>query len=418
MHRRDVELARRDRAVPGLGFVLDPDAVAAGLRAAGHDVDDVVATYVRYKPATSCLVGYRMRSGGQDLHAYAKAVAADGLPKLRKLAERAARSHGGVDLPAENAAVAFFPYDHDLRALSRLTDPERLDKLLRRTIHESADGPANPGQVRAERLRYKPERRYVAKVAGPDGPLAVLKLYDRSDFLRSNRAAKSLGALPAPRVPRRIGASGRHRLVAYEWLDGELLEPGRHGPDVVRDVGLALSRLHRHPAAKLPLVGPEHAALAALVAARTIAQLLPDAGGLAREVATDVARRFLDHDAAPVVIHGDFTSDQVILAAHGPAFLDVDRAARGDAAADLGSFVADLHVRALHGRLPHDDVGGLAAALVAGYGDLPVLDRGGHLATWTAAALLRRAAEPFRLRMPDWPDLLHAIVDRARQVAS
>ena len=59
----DADLVRRDSALPGLATLLDPEAFLATLRQAMPAVGGVAAsiTYVRYKPGTSCLVGYRIQ---------------------------------------------------------------------------------------------------------------------------------------------------------------------------------------------------------------------------------------------------------------------------------------------------------------------------------------------------------------------
>src|SRR5438093_582994 len=64
----DTDLVRRDPALPGLALLLDPDAFAADLRQAvpGIEVEGGRITYVRYKPGTSCLVGYRLAAAGYE----------------------------------------------------------------------------------------------------------------------------------------------------------------------------------------------------------------------------------------------------------------------------------------------------------------------------------------------------------------
>ena len=72
----DHAVVARDRDVPGLALVLDPDAVLA-LLTAGADgaavILDARATYVRYKPATSCVVSYELSTATGPVFAYAKA---------------------------------------------------------------------------------------------------------------------------------------------------------------------------------------------------------------------------------------------------------------------------------------------------------------------------------------------------------
>jgi len=63
------DLVRRDRAIPGLGIVLDPDAFVGALRRAEPEADLRMAQvmYVRYKPQRYCRVAYRLDLAGTEL---------------------------------------------------------------------------------------------------------------------------------------------------------------------------------------------------------------------------------------------------------------------------------------------------------------------------------------------------------------
>ena len=87
-------------------------------------------------------------------------------------------------------------------------------------------------------------------------------------------------------------------------------------------------------------------------------------------------------------MHGDFSLDQVVLGPDGPVFLDWDRAGTGVAAIDLASMRA----------------AGLDAEswqlVLNGYGEVRPLPR--DLDWYVAAAVLERAAEPFRAGHREW----------------
>src|SRR4051794_3279027 len=86
----DTDLVRRDSALPGLATLLDPDAFAAALCRAvpGLGVEGGRITYVRYKPGTSCLVGYRLATAGKVVIVAAAAFRSDAADKLAKAGRR------------------------------------------------------------------------------------------------------------------------------------------------------------------------------------------------------------------------------------------------------------------------------------------------------------------------------------------
>jgi len=82
----DLDLVRRDAALPGLATVLEPAAMVAALRRhrPGRRYCDAEITYVRYKPGTSCLVGYRVKVDGEEMLFGAQARRPDTRDKLVK----------------------------------------------------------------------------------------------------------------------------------------------------------------------------------------------------------------------------------------------------------------------------------------------------------------------------------------------
>ena len=403
----DRALAERDRALPGLGLVLDGEALAARLPAARVRVD-----YLRYKPGTSCVAGIELETeGGRRLGA-ACAFRRDVPEKPAKAGAR-----GGLLLDDVAVAVLLLPAERRLRSLAGVLDAERRAALLRRAL---PDHPALWAEG-LDVLRYKPERRLVARL----GSGALLKVYTEAQHRRARAAAEALTAAAAggPRLPRLLGMSRRHRLLAFEWLEGRSLDAVLATEPGLADVAAtaeALAALHALPAARLPTRdhGAEVAALGASAAAAAVAG--GSARVRARRLAAALAPRLRALPARARALHGDFSADQVLVTAAGPVLADLDAAGAGDPAADLASFLADLELRALDGRLSRARASAVAAAFLDAYagpdGDADALRPA--LAVQVPAALLRRAAEPFRRRHPDWPERVTAVLDRAEELAA
>src|SRR3990172_4956978 len=86
----DADLVRRDPALAGLATVLDAEALVAALRRSLPEacLGAAEITYLKYKPGTNCLVGYRLEVSGIAVEAYAKAYRLDVESKLRKAREQ------------------------------------------------------------------------------------------------------------------------------------------------------------------------------------------------------------------------------------------------------------------------------------------------------------------------------------------
>lgn len=194
----DAALAHRDRALPGLAVVLDPEAVLdrSGLAERGPRAVDAEATYVRYKPGTSCVVGYRLVTDAGPVLAYAKAYHPGDTAKLGKARQKEvpdpAVGWGVVTDHADTVLVATASSDRDLPALAALTDTRRREALLRRVLRSDRD----LCNVEPRPLRHKPERRWLGLVERDGVPVALLKAY-RVDDVEAARTGQELLAGPA-----------------------------------------------------------------------------------------------------------------------------------------------------------------------------------------------------------------------------
>ena len=145
LSRDDQQVVERDLDVPGLGTILDTDALLSALQAGlpNAGIQGLEPSYVHYKPYTSCLVAGLLRATDRELHFYAKAYGADAPVKLEKTLElQSVPSHlGPGTLILEDAAIGiyFFPVDHRLKGLRRLADPATEASLLKGLLGKSHD---------------------------------------------------------------------------------------------------------------------------------------------------------------------------------------------------------------------------------------------------------------------------------------
>src|SRR5439155_11413933 len=134
----DSQLVQRDPAVPGLARLLDPDALRQTVQNLSPALDIANLNYVRYKPGTSCLVGFDLTSDGQRIPAWGLALNIDDAEKFSKAAVSKPIATALGDRPIachdDRVLVGCFPLDPDLDQLPRLTDDAQRLKLLRRTM--------------------------------------------------------------------------------------------------------------------------------------------------------------------------------------------------------------------------------------------------------------------------------------------
>ncbi|MDQ3458808.1 MAG: hypothetical protein M3498_05860, partial [Deinococcota bacterium] len=218
---QDQDIIRRDRQLPGLGRLLDPQAFAEALRVAlpGRRVGEARVRYLRYKPGTNCLVAYQLELDGHVTDAYAKAYRLDAADKLRSAIEKG-RGHGRLRPQVLDPMIAVyaFPADRKLAALNKVAETEARAHFLGKLL------PAQPELHRAHLrpLRYKPERRFVAQLAA-GGLRVVLKLYDEYDFERARRGAQAFRDGPVKLAPL-LGGSSSKRALVWAWVPGRPLD--------------------------------------------------------------------------------------------------------------------------------------------------------------------------------------------------
>lgn len=428
----DAALVERERDLPGLAMLLDVESFGDRLRRAlpGVPITSVTARYVRYKPATSCLVAYRVGVAGveHELHAVAWRPGADELaPRFEKAESRrliAGPLGEGLlrwdDVPA---AIWSFPNDLEVRALPRLgTEAGRRRLLWRLARHRPELGDSTLVQ-----LAYKPGRRFVAQLTTAAGARAVIKLYSRSAWAATSSALRQEGDGHRFRSPPLVGRSERHRAALYDWLPGELLIDLVRGAGPSRGAleaaGAALAELHATACDRTAQVprrpgAGDDESLAAL--AESLDELVPErSGGIAQSARLLVEALRLDAAAAEGgLVHGDLHAKQIVVDKGRIGFLDFDRARCGAPAEDLGNLLGHFERDGVTGRLSEARAAEAGAAVLDGYraggGRLPAE---AMLARQRAAALLRLAVHPFRNRESDWNLRIAALLDAFARAA-
>lgn len=417
----DAALARRERRIPGLATLLDPGALLAALRERlpGVSVDGASPVYVHYKPATTCLVAYRLRLADTELSIYAKAYGADAQVKLQKSRRlgriRGPLGPGAVVLDDLDSAIYFFPVDHRMPALRRMADPGTRRNLLKRLLRRRPELHEAPLHI----LTYKPERRYVARVESPQGPQALVKFYTPAGYAAARTAAQALSARGPLQLARLTGSTDRYHGLAYEWHPGRLLRdvlcdaatPESDKITALDRVGVALAELHRQAPDGLGARTPRGERERLQAQAATIAHLVPEQESRLQSLVRRMAARLSGQPPARRAQHGDFYDQQALVMPDGVRILDLDQAALGDPAADPGLFIAHLERHVLRRELTADAAGRYVEAFLTGYrGACEDPPSAAAIGLYRAMGLFYLAAEPFRYRESDWPARIEAML--------
>lgn len=430
----DADVVRRDPALPGLATLLSPAAMLQRLRLARPDADLRAAepTYVRYKPATSCIAGFRLDVGGTPVYAYARTLACGSVEKLSKLA-----GTPGADTPLGtptvhlsdcSTVVSLFPNDAALPSLRLLVDHEGLAAVLAKVLPAAGTRTDWRGEsaFRVLPLAYKPERRFVGQLDLIGRPIAVLKFYTDAGYAVAQRNAKMVKSRGLLRVPRRLGRSERHGLVALQWLPGrplsEVLADPAAEPDwnAVARLGAGVAEFAAKGSARFRHRPGGSGAIVATVieVARAVGRLWPPLAARAATLAERVACHLAENPGRDRPVHGDFYAKQVLLDGGELGVVDWDEAGLGEPASDVGNFIAHLERHALAGRMPADRVGAAGEALRVGFESASGRSIADRVTVHTAAQLLAMATHPFRGRERDWPDRTAAILGRVEGLLS
>jgi aminoglycoside phosphotransferase (APT) family kinase protein len=396
----DQAICERDPALPGLPFILDAAEFARVL-----GLPDLVLSYLRYKPGTSCTAAFVDPERG-PMAAYAYTP--------ERYAEVRRREEWRADTDVvmlDEACIAVIParLDRKLKALRRFGDDAHRAKVLRRLIGRGSGISEGDFDI----LRYKPGRRLVVRLDVKGRPRAALKVIGAADYNQALIGAVGAAAQGGARL---LGCDAGRGVLVTSWIAGDPLCPAATGRaparTMVAETGAALAKLHAatfRPAAKvtradeLDALGDVEPAMSALHA---------DLGREAGRLAGMIASRLETSDYATTLIHGDFSADQVVHSGKRPIILDWDRAARGDPASDFGTFLARLDAQVADGVLTPDDAEAINMALVDGYGAAAGrLPEG--IALQHARSLLMLATEGFRIRHPNWPERTGVLLERA-----
>lgn len=417
------KISLQDPTLPGLQTLLDTKAFGNLLQQNGvkSEITDISPHYIKYKPGVSCLVGYSVTANKQETFVYARTHAEAYAQKLLPKSDDqifVISELGLTRFTTTNPPIVVYPFpnDHELKSLNRLTDKAWRELLLKRIF------PNNPtywcGNIVP--MRYKPERRFVCSVTVDNKPVAVLKFYLSQDFKRAHKTIRGVQKCDRPLVAYKIGVSRKHKILAFNWIEGDSLDSFKQEPEQWHDagvlVGTSLLDLHNCKAISRPRYKRKFYSKAVRQNAELLKHLNPDLANHFRDVSQrlrDTPRSVLSQKC---FVHGDLSLDQLIVKNKQITFIDFDRAGKGDPAIDLGRFIAELHLAVLRRTLSKPQAAAAMNGLLTAYSKNSVSDVYETLPWYTAMSLLLLSLKPFRYCWDEPGQLIAATIQRASDI--
>lgn len=436
------EIPRDDR-LPGLSTLLDAGKVQAILapRVSAAVGEDFRISYVRYKPATSCVVMYTLRyTDGDGKRAemlfYGKCYKEDDYANAVGKADTqqwvtVANLEPVIPAPELCAIFYVYPNDCELTGLRLIAHPKKMQRILYDNLagYPNDEWRISDKQLRTTTVRFKPEKRAVVRFDTRAKHRQTRKWERVCVYMRSycddrgklmfevmKKLHETFDKNEQLIVPRPLVYLADKRLLLMEGLPGKPVLArllGSSGSKYASNAGAALAELHRFDDRTIPVRSPRHLLDDVRLTGDTLSRVAPET----RQEVGSLVEMLAGGQPEEVVsgfVHGDFYHGQILVHKGPDAILDFDRSYRGDSVADIGNFCAHLRQLTLQGRLSGWKE--LQDAFVDGYeraGAKPDRDR---LRFWTAVGLFQLSVGPFRSLQPGWMEKTAAILRACRSV--
>jgi hypothetical protein len=388
----------------------------------GHTITSLLRHRSKYKPGRKLsawyTAGVRDRQGADWGHREVAVTWTLQEPEVRPVAiasiEREARARGLAQpfhrlrgwAPEWQMQVLVAPMDTDLPGLVRIADPDELADLATLSPH------------RVTTVRYRPGQRHVLRHgAGGSSLFAKIsaKAQPRTAVARIRALADWMETLDSPvGLVRPLTARATDDAVLYRGIIGRTIP--LH-PRWMQRTGVALRQLHGAPPDMVPLPSASLDTEVTAVgrAAQHIDALLSDtspafhaAVGRAADIALGLP------EETPVVLHGDFKLDHVLLTADGLTLIDLDRCRMGDPSLDIGKFLADLRWRCEGQRHTLR----MQQAFLDGYAGAADAEAPRRARCYEALLLLKIAARRVPVTSPSWAACTEELVSKAGAIVN
>ena len=397
------ELVDRDRNIKGLKILLDKDELSKLLDPYFKKIE-LELLYIRYKPKTNCLINYRGKLDNKIYNLYAKAFR-DKDNKINKFKDKFRNENSQESIIAiedYEIIISFFPYDYKLPSIKYLGRPQHEQIMLRKIF------PSYPefwnGDIQV--LHYKPERRLIAKLDTKTNKNIVLRFYNENDYAKLAKIDNIMQSNMQVKLPKQIGANNELKIMAFEWLDGEILLDifrcdYNKSLKLSRDTGNALAQFHLQELPYFKMIKSEiNDELFNLVNQLNV--INPTLYRKAERIFKFISEN-LKSNSHVGLLHGDFHAKQIIVQEYDQmAFIDLDELRIGNPLIDIGNFISHLKYWSLYNQVPKSWISKIIASFISGYRKTKKIASDHEINLYTSIGLLRLIHHPFRICDNNW----------------
>ncbi len=440
-----------DDKLPGLSLLFDfpqvKRALESNLKDLSKEIAECKGVYVRYKPATNCIVSYTVecRHGNNwdtsKLMFYGKCFT----PEDFAVAIEKVNTHRWDEcsflkpvilLPEVNVIFYVFPNDCEMKGLPTVTDARKISRIL----HDIDDflprscWRISDKRLKIEVIRYKPEKRAVVKITSravnrKDHTKRSFSVYLRtysddrgkSIYYTMKDLHRTIEAHLEVKVPRALTYVSEKRFLLTEGLGGTPFIELMRAPDrlnsIIKAAG-ALAVLHQIKGVKISARSSKDLMTDAGATGETVNQIVPELADNIRSILNKL--QSLNSSAGEdkaCFVHGDFHCGQMLIQDSVTAVLDFDRSFFGEPLVDVGNFCAHLYILGRQDRW--DNTQEMVDSFVKNYESAihKKLDRE-RLKLWIGFGLLLFSVYPFRSMEPDWKSSVTATVRECERILS
>lgn len=411
-----------DPAMRDGGACLDRDLVADHLRRAFPELPvsgGLVLVNVWYIPAKSLRFVYRINGPHDVTRSGDPVVALQFMPARERAALAEAARAAAVEpahvrlLPSLSASASLFPEDRALRQLGIVLDERYITNHV---------GPCGPWTL----LSYLPERRCALRYPRYGGAGAVvLRVQTPQAAIHSYSltAAAWQAASRRFRMPKPVSYDARAGAIWETFMPGERLDAmlgSDRFEDALTETVRGIVQMH-----ELAVAGLLHEGVGEILA-QTLRKAVPKAAAAVPQFGPEfrafterlIARAREFDDGAPVTLHGDLHTANLLLDDDGVVFIDLDRMALGNPACDLALLGTRLLLVAFDRRAGIGEVARAIASLPDRYRDAGgrAIDPAAY--AWYVAAMLvgRQIKTVIRHLAPNALSLVPALLGCALRI--
>lgn len=427
-----------DDKIIGLSLIFTnqfvKDAIEQFFRSSNYSLVTHDVSYVRYKPGTSCIVTYKVVLLNSITHEtftsyfYAKGYSLENyeLAKDKALGLHLAENKQDVvSLCFDSTKIIFYPFyaDSEINGLDSILDSRK----LRRVIYDydlhfkNNEYRVSHKNMKFEILRYKPEKRALLKVETvcthlESGNKEKICYYIKCDTSKKGRAvfelldniSKNISNIVTP-----IHYDADKQFLIYKDAQAEdvssIIDCNKF-QSVNRMAASLITEIHNLSIDSEIFEQVVNIENNALTTIRSLKSILPDSHSMLEDIEKEIKAASISvSESKKVLIHGDFSYEQLLFDGKRIKILDFDRYSFGNIYEDIGNYIAHLLYKEVFAL--EFDAKKYIIEFIDSYSKEATIEIDRiQLKNWVGRSLLSLSIKPFRIYEHNWNEKTNKIL--------